>query len=520
MSRKHTVEKKRDIRNGIKRVAFAAVSVLLQIIWLYVGLYRLGELYSWITVAVNLLASLLVLYIYSTHVTAAMKMPWIVLIMAFPFLGVMLYLMVGLNGGTYRMKKCYQRLDERLLPLLQKDFDNIEELEQVDAGVAGQSRYIQNYTGYPAYGNTDIVFFEDSAEAFEAQLREIEKAEKFVFMEYHAIEDAEAFGALHTLLKEKVEAGVEVRIFYDYMGSVGFIGNEFVKKMEADGIRCRVFNPVLPFFNVFLNNRDHRKITVIDGKVGFVGGYNLADEYFHISSPYGYWLDTGVRMEGDAVKSLTITFLENWNAIKNDDKEDADFLKYLVNYPYKAKEKGIVQPYADSPLDEERVGENVYINVLRNARKYAYFTTPYLIITDEMNNAFAMAAKSGVDVRIITPGIPDKKMIFGVTRSYYAGLVKNGVRIFEFTPGFCHAKQCVSDDKVAICGTINLDFRSLYHHFENAVFFYDYKAVHDVKNQFDDLFEQCHEVTQEYRGERSGALRLKQMILRLIAPLM
>jgi cardiolipin synthase len=220
------------------------------------------------------------------------------------------------------------------------------------------------------------------------------------------------------------------------------------------------------------------------------------------------------------VKSLTVTFLENWNAIRSGDVDDVTFDKYLPAYPYDAKEKGYIQPFADSPLDNEQVGENVYMNVLRNAKRYAYFITPYLIITDEMRNAFAMAAKSGVDVRLITPGIPDKKLIYSVTRSYYAGLAENGVRIYEYTPGFCHAKQCVADDNAAVCGTINLDFRSLYHHFENGAFFTGYEAVADMKKQFDELFPVCREVTEEYRSGRSNALKIRQLILRFAAPLL
>ena len=214
-----------------------------------------------------------------------------------------------------------------------------------------------------------------------------------------------------------------------------------------------------------------------------------------------------------------MTFLENWNAIRGGQAE-TEFGKYLPEALAQADGRGFVQPYADSPLDNERVGENVYINVLRNARDYAWFITPYLIITDEMEHAFAMAAKSGVDVRVITPGIPDKKMVYSVTRSYYAGLVRNGVRIYEYTPGFCHAKQCVSDDKLCTCGTINLDFRSLYHHFENGVLLYDCAAVGEMKTQFETLFPQCREVTGQYANGRSNFLRFRQLILRLFAPLL
>ncbi len=246
----------------------------------------------------------------------------------------------------------------------------------------------------------------------------------------------------------------------------------------------------------------------------------LADEYFHVTEPFGFWMDTGVRIEGEAVKNLTIAFLENWNAMLHMEEEDSTYDQFLPNVSYEAKEKGYVLPYADNPMDDECVGENVYINVLRNAKKYAWFVTPYLIITEEMISAFCMAAKSGVDVRIVTPGVPDKKMVYNVTRSYYSRLVASGIRVYEFTPGFCHAKQCIADDEVAVCGTINLDFRSLYHHFENAVLYSGMQAVADTKKMFEETFPKCREVTEEYRTGKSKSMHFVQAVLRLIAPLL
>lgn len=517
---KRTVEGKHNTKNGIRLAVFSAFAILLQVAWLYTAISNLRSAYGFVSTAIELMAVVIVLGIYGKHINSAMKMPWIMLIMAFPFFGVFLYVMIGFNGVPPTMRKRYDRIDRRLLPLLPQNDGEWEALRDLDQGAAGQSRYIWRFAGYPVYRDTAVDFYPDAALGLKAQMEELKKAETFIFMEYHAIEDSAAFAPVLDILTERAAAGVEVRIFYDYMGSMGFVGNSFAKKLGALGIQCRVFNPVVPALNVFMNNRDHRKITVIDGKVGFVGGYNLADEYFHITEPYGHWLDTGVKLTGSAVKSLTVTFLENWNAIRGNDRDDADFTRYLPDVPAAAGAVGFVQPYADRPMDQEQVGENVYINILRSARRYAWFTTPYLIITDEMELAFALAAKSGVDVRIITPGIPDKKLIYSVTRSYYAALVRDGVRIFEYTPGFCHAKQCVSDDTTATCGTINLDFRSLYHHFENGVFLYGCPAVGEIKAQFEELFPQCREVTEEYRAGRSGFLRLRQLILRFFAPLM
>ncbi|MCR4589455.1 MAG: cardiolipin synthase [Lachnospiraceae bacterium] len=515
-----TIERKKAIGDGIKRGAFAAISIVVQIIMILLFFFFLGSEFAWIMELISFIAMILVLYVYGMHETASMRMPWLILIASFPFVGAILYIMIGLNRGTNKMLRRYKMLDNKLFPLLPGNDEVIKKLEESNPGVANQCKYIRNYSYYPVYNNTDVTYYDDGAAGIEAQIEELKKAEKFIFMEYHAIEFSESFEPIHAVLKEKAAAGVDVRLFYDYVGSMGYIGNAFIDRMEEDGIKCRVFNPMSPVLNFFLNNRDHRKITVIDGRVGFTGGYNLADEYFHVTEPYGFWLDTGIRLEGEAVKSLTVTFLENWNAIRNNDGETEDFTQFLPDIPHEAKEKNYIQPYADSPLDSEHVGENVYMGILRNAKRYVWFITPYLIITEEMNSAFAMAAKSGVDVRIITPGVPDKKIIYSVTRSYYAELARNGVRIYEFTPGFCHAKQCVSDDEVAVCGTINLDFRSLYHHFENGAFMYGGSAVSDMKKMFEETFPKCREVTEEYRTGRSRFLRFKQLILRLFAPLM
>ena len=457
---------------------------------------------------------------YASPVTSTIKVPWILLILMFPIMGLGLYLLVGLNGGTEKMRRRYQKIDEQLLPLLPENRKIQEKLLQKIPRAGNISSYIHRNAAYPVYQNTDVTYFDEAAKGLEAQLQDLAKAEQFIFMEYHAIEDAEAWHRIQQVLEDRVKAGVEVRVFYDDMGSIGFINTDFTKKMEAVGIRCRVFNPFMPGLNLFLNNRDHRKITVIDGKVGFTGGYNLANEYFNLTHPYGQWKDTGIRLEGDAVRSLTVTFLEMWNAVNDKDENDTDFARFLLEYPYKAQQTGFVQPYADSPLDGEKVGEEVYISMVNKAEKYCWFMTPYLIITDEMAHAMTLAAKRGVDVRIITPGIPDKKLIYSVTRSFYHELVKDGVRIYEWTPGFCHAKMSVADDCMATCGTINLDYRSLYHHFENGCFMTDCDVVLDIRNDLQETMKECREVTEKYRTGRSAYLRLSQLLMRLFAGLL
>lgn len=503
--------------NSIGRMIFVVLSVLLQAAWLVLLALRLNRYSVGISLASTVLAIVVVLRLYAAHTNAAFKMPWIMLILSFPPMGLCLYFMAGHSNVSKTMRRRFEKIDGKLLGWLQQDPVVSGKLEKENMTWANQSRYIWKYGKYPVYENTDVEYYSEALDGFEAQKKALSQAKQFIFMEYHAIEDAKAFGELREILARKAKEGVEVRILYDDIGSIGFINLKFIRQMEENGIQCRVFNPLLPILYVFMNNRDHRKITVVDGTVGFTGGYNLADEYFNITHPYGRWKDTGIRMEGDAVRNLTAMFLEMWNAIED---TDADYGRYFPKTSYRAVGKGYVQPYGDSPLDGEPVGENVYMNMVKSAERYAYFTTPYLIISDEFTRELGLAAKRGVDVRIITPGIPDKKMVYRMTRSYYAGLVKSGVRIFEYTPGFVHAKQCVCDDEIAAVGTINLDYRSLYLHFENGAMLYGCDAVKKAKKDFDEMFPVCEEVTEKYREGRSAAMRIGQCILRLFAPLM
>ncbi|MEQ2443993.1 cardiolipin synthase [Pseudoflavonifractor intestinihominis] len=512
-----TAEQKTSVQNSIGRLVFVGLCILLEVLWIVLLYIRLNE-YSAILSAVTRLAALvIVLKLYGKHTNAAFKMPWMLLLLAFPVLGVCLYLLMGRSGATRRMARRFEAVHQTLAKGVPVRPDVVEELKAQGGPAGNLAGYLQRYGGFPLCRNTDVDFYADAADGLEAQLRDLERAERFIFMEYHAVQEGAAFGRLKDVLARKAAQGVEVRFIYDDIGSIGFINRDFIRRMEQVGVQCRVFNPVIPVFNVFLNNRDHRKITVIDGAVGFTGGYNLADEYFNLTHPFGRWKDTGIRLEGDAVTSLTAQFLEMWNAIR---PTDGDVSAYLAPVPYQSREGGFVQPYADSPLDQEFVGENVYLSMAEGARERVWFTTPYLIISDEMNRALGLAARRGVDVRIITPGIPDKKLVYSVTRSYYAGLARSGVRIYEYTPGFIHAKQCVADGETAVVGTINMDYRSLYLHFENAVLFHGCAAVKQVEEDFRNTFPQCREVTGQYSSGRSAVLRVGQCLLRLFAPLL
>ena len=510
-------ETKEKIENSALRAFMVFLSLMLQIGWfIWLGVY-LRQYYFVLNSIVMVISWVLALHVYSRHMNSAYKLSWIVLILVLPVLGISMYAMFGSQLSHVWIRKYMDNQDDVAAMHLSDDDTALTALREQDYGLANQCQYVQKKVGYPLYQNTDIVFHNDTAVALEDLKSELAKAESFIFMEYHAIEDSVSWAGVETILKEKAASGVEVRVLYDDVGSIFFVGKSFTKRLQQEGIQCRVFNPIFPILNTFMNNRDHRKIVVIDGKVGFTGGYNMADRYFNINSPYGYWKDTGIKLTGDAVKSLTAQFLEMWNATQ---KEKENQSQFFPDTDYIAQEPGFVQPYADTPLDSETAGENVYLNIIKNAKHYVYITTPYLIIDDEMERELTLAAQRGVDVRIITPGIPDKATAFKATRSHYARLVAYGVRIYEYTPGFMHAKQFVCDDELATVGTINLDFRSLYLHFENGCWFCNCSAVQDVKTDFEELFLQCEEVTTQYSGKRSLTLRLGECVIRLLSPMM
>ena len=501
---------KKKSGNSILRAAFVALSFLLQLGWILVQILELNNYSTYISGITNLLAVVAVLKLYSKRTNGAYKLPWIMLIMAAPVMGLSLYLLTQVAMTPRSIGRRLKKVKEKNAPYLAQQ-PGVP--EKMPAEQRNLTRYLNWYEGMPAWDGTTAKYYGETLDALADMKKDLERAEKFIFMEYFILEDGEAFSQIREILERKVAEGVEVRLMYDDLGSIGTANWRYAMELHKAGIRCHAFNPALPFLSLFLNNRDHRKITVIDGKAGYTGGYNLADEYFHYTKPYGHWKDVGVRLEGKAVRNLTATFLELWNVSSRTEEDPAPYLNISHSVPSEC----IVQPFGDSPMDGECSGENVYLNLIGMARESLWIMTPYLIITDELSRALELAAKRGVDVRLITPGIPDKRAVWAVTRSYYARLVSEGVRIFEYTPGFCHGKMCLCDEQVASIGTSNLDYRSLYLHFENNVVLYGGRAVKQMAEDFREMFPQCREMTEQYR---SVTLRIWQCILRLFAPLL
>lgn len=518
---KHSKHKaKSEGRSGTVRLILTGLVIIAQIDLAFIELLRLQKLWPWMSLATWAVSLITVLIVFSQRKNSGIKVPWIILILSLPVFGVFLYLITELSARISGMKKRYKNTLKKILPYAASSDDVIEKIKKENLTVGNMFGYIKNNSGYGAFTNTKVDFFPEAKDAFEQQKRDLMLAKKFIFLEYFAIEDTKSFHQVEEILLKKIKEGIKIRIIYDDIGSIGYISRRFYKRMIANGIECCLFNPVVPLWKAFLNHRDHRKIMIVDGEVGFTGGYNLADEYFGLKKPYGEWKDSAVRLEGEAVKNLMLIFLELWNSVKKPTFIDSDIEQFFTDRKFDFKNTGFVQPYPVNPLSRTHTGEDVYFNIINAAQKYVYITTPYLLLMDEMQKALILAAKRGVDVRIITPSIPDKKLVFKITHSNYGPLVKGGVRIFEYTPGFCHAKQVVCDDEIATCGTVNFDFRSFYHHFENGVLMYKTPAVMQIKNDFDELFKKSCEVTEKFKFHRNIFHRFADGIWRLLSPML
>ena len=502
----------------LNRVTITVVLVALQLLWLCWVFYSIttGTGRVWVNGLLNALSLLIILYLVRKDENSAYKVGWIALIGILPLLGGALYLAFGNKRPGKRLSLKMHAVDSAHKKDLQQQPGVLDSL---DAGGQGQSRYVAKYGPYPAWQNTRAQYFASGEAMYPQLLADLEKAQKSIFLEFFIVSHGCMWNGIEKVLRRKAAQGVDVRLIYDDFGCSMWIPSRFIKDMKEKGIKVAAFNPIGPVFNLRQNNRDHRKITVIDGYVGFTGGINLADEYINKKSRFGHWKDTGIMLKGEAVWNLTLMFLQTWLMLTG---EKDDYSSYS---PEKYQDMaffsdGYIQPYGDTPVDNEIVGENIYLNMINKAKHYVYITTPYLIIDNEMVTALTLAAKSGIDVRIITPGIPDKKLVYLVTQSYYYQLIEAGVRIFQYTPGFIHAKTVVVDDKVATVGTINFDYRSLYLHFECGVWMFNCSSIYEIKEDYMDTLAKCDEVTKEKIRETSRLKLFGQSLLRLVAPLM
>jgi cardiolipin synthase len=500
------------------RVVLIGAAIAAQVAALIIMIDRFSSYFS-LFYGITALASIgAVLAIAGGRGNSGYKIAWIILIMAFPIFGGLFYLMFGGSRmGTY-LRKRMDSMQQQQADILQPNDEVLAELETENPDAARQAHYIQNYAYSPPYKDTYTKYLPIGEDKFAAMVEALKGAERYIFLEYFIVEAGIMWDTILEILKEKAKAGVDVRMIYDDVGSIMTLPFRYDRKLEAMGIKCCRFNPLIPVLSARLNNRDHRKIAVIDGHTAFTGGINLADEYINAYEKHGHWKDSAILIQGPAAWSLTVMFLTMWNYLRKT-SEDIEAFK-PERFPPVPPSPGVVQPYSDNPLDDNAVGEAVYLNMIGRAKRYVYINTPYLILDSAMQTALCTAAQSGIDVRIVTPHVPDKWYVHAVTRSYYPVLIESGVKIYEYTPGFMHCKTFAVDDEYGVVGTINLDYRSLYQHFECGVWLYRTDSVIEIRDDFLETLKLCQEFDlAEYRA-RSPLKRAGTAILRLFAPLM
>ena len=506
---------KHFIKNTLLRILIILAAAILQFAIQYSFLTWLNDKVAWIDVVLRILAAFITLAIIKNSRHLSYDVLWILLINAFPIPGAILYIVLGADLFLSRTYRQIRESTQDSMRYLRQDPKVMEEIKKKSEDYYGQLQYISNANGYPVYRNTGFDYYPLGEDGYPVILEELKKAKKFIFLEYFIIEHGKMWDSILDILEEKVREGVDVRVMYDDLGSFFQLPGSYYKRLEAKGIKCMPFNRISLILNIIINHRDHRKIMVIDGKVAFSGGINLADEYINAIEKYGKWKDNVIRVTGDAVWSYTVMFLSHWNALR---KEDHTFLFYRVGSK-EEKTDGYIAPYSETPLDDENFAQSIYENILAQAHDHCYISTPYLIIDTEMINALILCAKRGVDVRIVTPGIPDKKMVFMITRSYYHQLIEGGVKIIEYDPGFVHAKLFEADGKIATVGTVNLDYRSLYLHFENGAYICGSSKVEEIRKDLLSMMEEGHEVSLN-ECNYGPIVEFLLAVLRIFAPLM
>lgn len=498
------------------RFGLVLVLLLLQFGALFSLLRWFGQLLPHYLGGTALVTAAMVIYLLNIDMDNSVRITWLVVVALAPVLGVPLFWYTKSELGHNALKRRLLELEGLTSAQLPQDEQAVRQLEAEDPGAASLARYLRGRGGgFPVYRNTETTYFPSGEAKFEEMLRQLETAQHYIFLEYFIVDEGLMWGRVLEVLVRKAAQGVDVRVLYDGMLEISTLPWDYPRRLEKLGIRCKAFAPIQPFLSTHYNYRDHRKILVIDGKVAFTGGVNLADEYINRKERFGHWKDTAILLRGEAVQSFTLMFLQMWNLTEKEPRWDEAL---LPSPPVEAE--GYVMPYCDCPLDDYKVGESVYMDILNRAKDYVHIMTPYLILDNEMETALKFAAQRGVDVKLILPGIPDKKAAYALAKSHYQYLTAAGVKLYEYTPGFVHAKIFASDDVKAVVGTINLDYRSLYHHFECAAYLYGGPTVGDVERDFQRTLEQCRRVTPEtIRHEKLG-YKLGGSLMKLVAPLL
>ena len=507
---------------GILRIVFSRffivfILLVVQLVLFTTLMVRLMDYIPYFTVFQIAFEVGIIIYLFNCSMDSSAKLTWLIVITIFPVPGTFMLWFTKVDIGHSFIRQRYIQFMKEIHDKIPQDKEVIKSPELVSSGTDDLCRYL-NITGcYPLHGNTSTEYFPCGEEKYAVLLKELEKAEKFIFMEYFIIDEGEMWGNILKILKQKAEQGVEIRVMYDGMCEMSSLSYNYSKKVEKLGIKCKAFSPIRPLISTYYNYRDHRKILVIDGKTAFTGGVNLADEYINKRERFGYWKDAAIMIKGDAVNSFTLMFLQMWNISETNPQWEEWLVPKCEKIP---DAKGYVMPYGDCPLDGEKVGENVYIDILYRAKDYVHIVTPYLILDGEVETALEFAAKRGVDVKIILPGIPDKKAAYALAKTHYRSLLRAGVQIYEYTPGFVHSKIFVSDDIKAVVGSINLDYRSLYHHFECAAYMYDTQCIPSIEKDFGETLEKCRKIDENAIKNEKLFYKVVGGILKPFAPLM
>lgn len=521
MSNSPTEYVKRHVKKGIGRLLqdrlFIGGSLLiLQMLIMILCIFQISAKWIWIYRSFTVLSMVMVIWIIRKYDNPAYKLAWIIVIMCFPLCGGVFYLAWG-NTPFNRVRKRNQKNEP---PVHTQESKNLYE-EGIPIALAMPEHervvhYIEKICRLPAWDRSDAKYFSCGEEKFQSMLEELPKAKRFIFLEYFILEEGEMWDSILDILVQKASEGVDVRVLYDDAGCISKLPAKYDLYLQSLGIRAVRFNRFIPMLNTYLNNRDHRKQCIVDGNIGYMGGINLADEYINKVHRYGYWKDTAVMVQGAAVNNMTEMFLQLWEFSTG--VLEGSHAQYL---PTKmVPSSGYIQPFGDSPLDGYNVSETVYMRVINSARRYIYITTPYLVLDNEMITALTTAAQSGIDVRIITPGVPDKKIVYTVTRSFYQQLLSANVKIYEYEPGFIHAKMIVADDELAIVGTINMDFRSFFLHYECGALFYGGNMPQMVYDDIMECFNKSRMVDADFMRKLPWPMSIAASILRLFAPLL
>ena len=500
------------------RTMFIVLLILIQVL-IILALFLWMNTYSRVAYYIFMGISVITaIEIFSNDSDPTVKLSWMLVVLGLPVFGTFFYWFARFDVGHRKLKKNIFNVTEEGMKKQKPPEDVIEDIEVNAKSLSNRSNYLINIGGYYPYKYNKFKYYRFGQDMFPDFLQDLKRAKEFIFLEYFIIKEGEMWGQTLAILEEKAAQGVDVRLVYDGMNEFLNLPHKYPKFLAELGIKCKTFDPIKPFVSTEFNYRDHRKIMVVDGEVAYTGGVNLADEYINIEPPFGVWKDNATRVKGPAVATFTRLFLECWNS-REEEYDFGDFIEVAEKTKKYRDEEGYAIPFGENPLDKDKVAEQIYLEIINTAKQYVHVMTPYFVIDEVVSNALIYAVQRGIDVKIIIPHIPDKKNAYAITKSYRKRLVKAGVKFYEYMPGFVHSKAIVSDGKKAVVGSINMDYRSFYHHFENGMYLYNTEVIKDIEEDITECLKECREDTLEIIMNEKPWVKFVGAIGRLIAPM-